>query len=97
MLTHAITPPARRRYFACAMTTMADYEREVAPLKRRLFAAALTPGAAVLELGMGTGPNLQYEAACQVSLLILPGASTPTRSPKAQAAGCLRMSSSMRY
>ncbi len=64
---------------------MADYEREVAPLKRRLFAAALAPGAAVLELGMGTGPNLQYEAACQVSL-ILPGASTPTAPLNDQAA-----------
>ncbi len=48
------------------MTSMADYEREVAPLKRRLFAAALTPGCAVLELGVGTGPNLQYEAGCPV-------------------------------
>ena len=83
MLAHTITPYARRRYFACAMTTMADYEREVAPLKRRLFATALAPGADVLELGMGTGPNLQYEAACPVSLSKRPGSSTPARRPKA--------------
>lgn len=54
------------RYFAFAMTEMQDYEREVAPLKGRLFAAALAPGAEVLELGMGTGPNLRYEAECSV-------------------------------
>jgi hypothetical protein len=41
-------------------TTMQQYEAEVAPLKRRLFAGAVSPGTDVLELGMGTGPNLRY-------------------------------------
>jgi hypothetical protein len=49
------------RYFALGMaTTMQQYEAEIAPLKRRLFDAAVAPGAEVLELGMGTGPNLRY-------------------------------------
>lgn len=54
------------RYFALAMTSMEDYEREIEPLKRRLHRTALTPDCAVLELGMGTGPNLRYQAACPV-------------------------------
>lgn len=52
------------RYFALAMTSMEDYEREVEPLKRRLHKTVLEPGCTVLELGMGTGPNLRYQAAC---------------------------------
>lgn len=52
------------RYFALAMTSMEDYEREIEPLKRRLHRTALTPGCTVLELGMGTGPNLRYQAVC---------------------------------
>lgn len=49
------------RYFALGMaTTMQQYEAEIAPLKRRLFADAVTPDTDVLELGMGTGPNLRY-------------------------------------
>lgn len=39
---------------------MQQYEAEIAPLKRRLFAGAVTSGTDVLELGMGTGPNLRY-------------------------------------
>lgn len=51
----------RGRYFALGMATaMAQYEAEIAPLKRRLFAAAVAPKNEVLELGMGTGPNLKY-------------------------------------
>lgn len=49
-------------------TTMQQYEAEVAPLKRRLFSAAVAPGARILELGMGTGPNLVYYAGQQVSV-----------------------------
>jgi hypothetical protein len=55
-----------RRYFALAMTNMEDYEREIEPLKRRLHRIALTPGCTLLELGMGTGPNLRYQNACPV-------------------------------
>lgn len=47
-------------------TTMQQYETEIAPLKRRLFSAAVAPGAHVLELGMGTGPNLHFYAGQQV-------------------------------
>lgn len=43
-------------------TTMEQYEAEIAPLKRQLFSAAVVPGNEVLELGMGTGPNLKYYA-----------------------------------
>lgn len=43
-------------------TTMEQYEAEIAPLKRRLFDTAVLPGNDVLELGMGTGPNLRYYA-----------------------------------
>lgn len=46
------------------MTNMEDYEREIEPLKRRLHRIALTPGCTLLELGMGTGPNLRYQNAC---------------------------------
>ena len=48
-------------------TTMEQYEAEVAPLKRQLFSAAVAPNADILELGMGTGPNLQYYAGQQVN------------------------------
>jgi len=78
------------RYFAFAMTEMQDYEREVAPLKGRLFAAALAPGAEVLELGMGTGPNLRYEAECSevhVTGVDVNSAMAPYAREAAQTAG----------
>ena len=58
------------RYFAAAMhSSMGVYEDAVRPLKERLFgelAAAAGSGAApglrVLEVGIGTGPNLAYLA-----------------------------------
>lgn len=57
------------RLFASAMSDgMKEYEDAVAPLKRRLFSQLLTQQAAaaaaaplqVLELGIGTGPNLPF-------------------------------------
>lgn len=51
--------------FAEAMFSgMQDYERAIAPFKRSLFqkvkSTAKAGGTRVLELGMGTGPNLAY-------------------------------------
>jgi SAM-dependent methyltransferase len=45
--------------FAIVMSKgMNDYERLMRPLKCAVFAEALPPGAALLEIGLGTGPNL---------------------------------------
>ncbi len=43
-------------------TGMQDYEQQIAPVKRRLFADAFsqTPVRNVVEIGVGTGPNLKY-------------------------------------
>ncbi|PSC76561.1 methyltransferase 7A [Micractinium conductrix] len=56
--------------FAQAMASgMAEYEQEIAPLKRRLFAQLLgglgaseAAPAQLLEVGVGTGPNLPFYA-----------------------------------
>lgn len=41
---------------------MKNYEKAIAPVKRQLFVDHLptSSGARILELGIGTGPNLQY-------------------------------------
>jgi hypothetical protein len=59
--------------FASAMEGgMADYERGIAPLKAALFRSpdVIGPGAAVCEIGCGTGPSLRYfgAAACVVGV-----------------------------
>ena len=49
------------KYFAFNMATgMREYEEGLAPVKRQLFGKVPFSGAHVLEIGMGTGPNLQY-------------------------------------
>lgn len=55
-------PPAwMRKSFAEEMETgMADYELAVSARKRSLFSSNLLPGQKVLDLGIGTGPNLAY-------------------------------------
>jgi hypothetical protein len=53
-------------------TTMQQYEAEIAPLKRRLFADTVASGTDVLELGMGTGPNLRYYGN-KVMVVCIPG------------------------
>jgi hypothetical protein len=61
------------KLFAANMATgMAAYEEAVAPLKRRLFAdvSPRGPGLDVLELGIGTGPNLRYYANQRVCLCL---------------------------
>ncbi|KAI8477362.1 MAG: S-adenosyl-L-methionine-dependent methyltransferase [Monoraphidium minutum] len=63
------------RYFAAAMhSQMGVYESAIAPVKERLFSQLLAPGGAaapagggggalrLLEIGIGTGPNLSYMA-----------------------------------
>lgn len=52
-----------QRFFAYAMATgMGEYEEKIAPVKRDLFSKAFDQGPVqnVVEVGMGTGPNLQY-------------------------------------
>ena len=45
--------------FAMVMSKgMSDYEGLMRPLKHAVFAEALKPGDALLEIGLGTGPNL---------------------------------------
>ena len=50
------------RYFAYSMAVgMQDYEHEMAACKRRLFTELFQSDIQeLLELGMGTGPNLKY-------------------------------------
>lgn len=50
------------RYFAYSMAVgMQDYEQEIAACKRRLFSELFQSDIqALLEVGMGTGPNLKY-------------------------------------
>ena len=49
------------RYFAWNMANgMASYEEDIAPIKRQLFAGVPLRGAKVLEIGIGTGPNLPF-------------------------------------
>lgn len=57
------------KWFAWNMANgMREYEAEVAPVKRQLFGAipggirGLVSRASVLEVGLGTGPNLSYYA-----------------------------------
>ena len=51
---------------------MQDYEEKIKSLKAELFAEALTGtnSAHILEVGMGTGPNLPYYAQQPVSQLL---------------------------
>ncbi|KAK9834760.1 hypothetical protein WJX74_009653 [Apatococcus lobatus] len=57
---------AYQRFFAYAMaTSMREYEEQIAPIKHELFDKAFQQGPVrdVVEVGMGTGPNLKYLAA----------------------------------
>jgi SAM-dependent methyltransferase len=53
-------PRALRKAFALAMETgMGDYELAVAARKRKLL-SGIAPNSRVLDIGIGTGPNLAY-------------------------------------
>jgi Methyltransferase domain len=53
-------PTAMKKMFACCMETgMGDYELAVASRKRSLF-SRLSPNTRILDIGIGTGPNLAY-------------------------------------
>jgi hypothetical protein len=53
-------PTAMKKMFACSMETgMGDYELAVASRKRKLF-ARLSQHTRILDIGIGTGPNLAY-------------------------------------
>ena len=64
LCTYALrTSSAYQEFFACAMATgMAEYEEQIAPTKQKLFAAAFERGPvqSMMEIGMGTGPNLRH-------------------------------------
>jgi Methyltransferase domain len=53
-------PPALKKMFAFGMeSAMGDYELAMASRKRALF-SKLMPNTTVLDIGIGTGPNLLY-------------------------------------
>lgn len=58
---HPPRPDWYEEFFAVAMdTTMKSYEAEIAGYKSQLFANLTGKTANLLEIGIGTGPNLKY-------------------------------------
>ncbi|CAH1414224.1 unnamed protein product [Lactuca virosa] len=60
---HPPRPDWYEEFYATAMdTTMKSYETEIAGYKSQLFANLTGKAANILEIGIGTGPNLKYYA-----------------------------------
>ncbi|XP_023731317.1 uncharacterized protein LOC111879072 [Lactuca sativa] len=60
---HPPRPDWYEEFYATAMdTTMKSYETEIAGYKSQLFANLTGKPANILEIGIGTGPNLKYYA-----------------------------------
>uniref|UniRef100_A0A0E0CRF1 Methyltransferase type 11 domain-containing protein n=1 Tax=Oryza meridionalis TaxID=40149 RepID=A0A0E0CRF1_9ORYZ len=60
---HPARPEWYEKFYATAMDKfMKPYEAEIAQYKSKLFSQLMTAGKNILELGVGTGPNLKYYA-----------------------------------
>uniref|UniRef100_A0A0D9VKY7 Methyltransferase type 11 domain-containing protein n=1 Tax=Leersia perrieri TaxID=77586 RepID=A0A0D9VKY7_9ORYZ len=60
---HPARPEWYEKFYARAMDKfMKPYEAEIAEYKSKLFSQLMAPGKNILELGVGTGPNLKYYA-----------------------------------
>uniref|UniRef100_J3LH09 Methyltransferase type 11 domain-containing protein n=2 Tax=Oryza brachyantha TaxID=4533 RepID=J3LH09_ORYBR len=60
---HPARPEWYEKMYATAMDRfMKPYEAEISEYKSKLFSQLMTAGKDILELGVGTGPNLKYYA-----------------------------------
>nr|XP_043606460.1 methyltransferase-like protein 7B isoform X2 [Erigeron canadensis] len=69
---HPPRPDWYEEFYAAAMDrTMKSYEAEIAGYKSQLFANLTGKAAKVLELGIGTGPNLKYYSNASSGLSVI--------------------------
>ena len=68
--TEAQTPWSDARFAELMRDGMRDYEQQIVPVKEELLAPSMLRGKKVLEVGMGTGPSLQYYSRAGVKSVV---------------------------